>query len=431
MTYPEEHTASLIADLKAKHKAMQNTRTPPAKTRANDHVMATDTRANDRADTMTDMDANTSNAILPDSPVPLQVNRDDSSHDDDSIAAKIAKLRESIATLDKDLDNRISTLERTWAREDMDLDERLEKTGATRLNKLEQHWAKLAQRIATLKSKIMHVNLKTDALDQTVVRDVEEPVEDVPAEEDALDQTMVRDVEDHGEEAMAEEVALDQMTKVRCVDEPEEVTDEEAPAAAVILAPVGAQVEARDDRDSGEDGQPMTTDRYTSDDTDSEDGTVPMIVTPPKLPPAPDPIPSSAFKIAVNTVSGPKSGQDHKPELTFTSPPTTAPAQPSDNYDREWLQTSPPPDPYAPKPSKPRSTPTNASDQPSANYDKEWLQTSPPPDPSVPTPKRDSRNRQSTGYQTKPRRTHPCPSLRLPPGSQRPRWPSLQRVYGL
>ncbi|EJK53056.1 hypothetical protein THAOC_27575 [Thalassiosira oceanica] len=41
MTYPEERTASLIADLKAKLKAMQDTRTPPAKTRANDHVMAT------------------------------------------------------------------------------------------------------------------------------------------------------------------------------------------------------------------------------------------------------------------------------------------------------------------------------------------------------------------------------------------------------
>ncbi|EJK70457.1 hypothetical protein THAOC_08184, partial [Thalassiosira oceanica] len=147
---------------------------------------------------------------------------------------------------------------------------------------------------------------------------------------------MVRDVEDHGEEPIAEEVALDLMTKVRCVDEPGEdalsVTDEEAPAAAVILAQVeahaeaqvGAQVEARDDRDSGEDGQPMTTDPYNFDDTDSEAGT----------------------------------------------------------------------------PSKPRSTPTNAPDQPSANYNQEWLQTSPPPDPSVPTPKRDSRNRQSTGYQT-------------------------------
>ncbi|EJK65097.1 hypothetical protein THAOC_14096, partial [Thalassiosira oceanica] len=221
-----------------------------------------------------------------------------------------------------------------------------------------------------------------------------------------------KDDEEPREDASAEEVALDQMTKVRCVDEPGEdalsLTDEEAPAAAVILAQVeahveaqeGAQVEARDDRDSGEDGQPMTTDPSNFDETDSEseNGTVPMIVTPPKLPPAPDPIPSTAFKIAVNTVSGHKSDQDHKPELTVMSHPTTAPDQPSAK-DREWLQTSPPPDPYAPKPSKPRSTPTNASDQPSATYDKEWLQTSPPPDPSVPTPKRDSRNRQSTGYQ--------------------------------
>mmetsp|Transcript_17379 Transcript_17379/g.38457 ORF Transcript_17379/g.38457 Transcript_17379/m.38457 type:complete len:427 (-) Transcript_17379:1847-3127(-) len=249
--------------------------------------------------------------------------------------------------------------------------------------------------------------------DEEPRKDDEEPREDASAEEVVLDQTMVRDVEEHGEEPMAEEVALDQMTKVRCVDEPGEdalsLTDEEAPAAAVILAQVeahveaqeGAQVEARDDRDSGEDGQPMTTDPSNFDDTDSEseDGTVPMIVTPPKLPPAPDPIPSTAFKIAVNTVSGHKSDQDHKPELTVMSHPTTAPDQPSAKYDREWLQTSPPPDPYAPKPSKPRSTPTNASDQPSATYDKEWLQTSPPPDPSVPTPKRDSRNRQSTGYQ--------------------------------
>ncbi|EJK57819.1 hypothetical protein THAOC_22100 [Thalassiosira oceanica] len=209
--------------------------------------------------------------------------------------------------------------------------------------------------------------------DEEPRKDDEEPREDASAEEVVLDQTMVRDVEEHGEEPMAEEVALDQMTKVRCVDEPGEdalsLTDEEAPAAAVILAQVeahveaqeGAQVEARDDRDSGEDGQPMTTDPSNFDETDSEseDGTVPMIVTPPKLPPAPDPIPSTAFKIAVNTVSGHKSDQDHKPE----------------------------------------STPTNASDQPSATYDKEWLQTSPPPDPSVPTPKRDSRNRQSTGYQ--------------------------------
>ncbi|EJK68175.1 hypothetical protein THAOC_10669, partial [Thalassiosira oceanica] len=220
-------------------------------------------------------------------------------------------------------------------------------------------------------------------------RDDEEPREDASAEEVVLDQTMVRDVEEHGEEPMAKEVALDQMTKVRCVDEPGEdalsLTDEEAPAAAVILAQVeahveaqeGAQVEARDDRDSEEDGQPMTTDPSNFDDTDSEDGTVPMIVTPPKLPPAPDPIPSTAFKLAVNTVSGLNPDRDHKPELTFMSHPTTAPDQPSA-----------------------KSTPMNTSNQPSANYDREWLQTSPPPDPPVPTPKRVSRNRQSTDYHT-------------------------------
>ncbi|EJK64504.1 hypothetical protein THAOC_14754, partial [Thalassiosira oceanica] len=72
-------------------------------------------------------------------------------------------------------------------------------------------------------------------------------------------------------------VALDQLTKVRCVGEDAlSPTDEVALAAAVIL-----QVEAQDNRDSGEDRQPMTTDTYNFDDTDSENGTVPMIVTPP------------------------------------------------------------------------------------------------------------------------------------------------------
>ncbi|EJK56274.1 hypothetical protein THAOC_23879, partial [Thalassiosira oceanica] len=79
---------------------------------------------------------------------------------------------------------------------------------------------------------------------------------------------------------MTEEVALDQMTKVRCVNEPGEdallVTDKKAvimaQVEAQVEAPVEAQVEARDDRDSGEDGQLMTTDPYTFEDTDSEDG---------------------------------------------------------------------------------------------------------------------------------------------------------------
>ncbi|EJK64428.1 hypothetical protein THAOC_14836 [Thalassiosira oceanica] len=188
---------------------------------------------------------------------------------------------------------------------------------------------------------------------------------------------------------------------------------EDIPAEEVVLGTTDVSAEEvvlgttvfRDDEDPGEDGPPTTLDLYNFDDSDSEDGIVPMPVTNPTPPTDPDPplkdsTPSAPFHIEVNTVFEPESNQDHKPELTFTSPPTTAPYKPSDNYDREWLQTSPPPDPHAPKPTKPRSTPTNASGQPSANYDKEWLQTSPPPDPSVPTPKRDSRNRQSTGYQT-------------------------------
>ncbi|EJK51985.1 hypothetical protein THAOC_28790, partial [Thalassiosira oceanica] len=227
----------LIADLKAKLKAMQDTRTPPAKTRANDHVMAT----------------------IPWriwTPTPATLPYQTRLYLCKSIRRFHAKLRESIATLDKDLDNRISTLER-------------------------------------LKS--------TDALDQTVVREVEEHGEDTMTEEVALDQmTKVRCVDEPREDIMAEEVVLDQMNKIRCVDEPGEdallVTDEKAvilaQVEAQVEAPVDAQVEARDDRDSGEDGQPMTTDPYTFEDTDSEDGIVPMIVTPPKLPPAPDPIPN-------------------------------------------------------------------------------------------------------------------------------------------
>ncbi|EJK54688.1 hypothetical protein THAOC_25663, partial [Thalassiosira oceanica] len=156
------NTASLIADLKANLKALQDTRTHPAKTHANDHVMEADARVN-------------------------------ITNHEERTASLIADLKANNARIDALLAN-------------------------------------------------MHVNLKTDA--------------------------QWFEMLNHGEEAMAEEVALDQMIKVRCVDEPGEdalsVTDEEAPAAAVILAQVeahaeaqvGAQVEARDDRDSGEDGQP-------------------------------------------------------------------------------------------------------------------------------------------------------------------------------
>lgn len=99
---------------------------------------------------------------------------------------------------------------------------------------------------------------KEVVLGTTVTRDDEEPGEDVPAEEDALDQTVVRDVEEQGEDALAEEVALDQMT-VRCVDEPGEdapiVKAEEAPTAADISGHIKAHLEARNNRDSGEDNQ--------------------------------------------------------------------------------------------------------------------------------------------------------------------------------
>ncbi|EJK58941.1 hypothetical protein THAOC_20894, partial [Thalassiosira oceanica] len=203
----------------------------------------------------------------------------------------------------------------------------------------------------------------------------------VSAEEVVLGTTVGRDDEEPGED--------------------DEEPGEDVSAEEVVL---GTTV-FRDYEDPGEDGPPTTTDLFTFVDTDSEDGIVPMPVTNPTPPTDPDPplknsTPSAPFHIEVNTVFEPKSAQDHKPELTFTFPPSTAPNQPSDNYDREWLQTCPPPDPNAPEPSKPRSTPKNAPDQPSANHDQEWLQTSPPPDPPVPTPKRDSRDRQSTGYQT-------------------------------
>ncbi|EJK65594.1 hypothetical protein THAOC_13526 [Thalassiosira oceanica] len=118
MTYPEEHTASLIADLKANLKALQDTRTHPAKTHANDHVMEADARVN-------------------------------ITNHEERTASLIADLKANNARIDALLAN-------------------------------------------------MHVNLKTDALDQTLVWDVEEPVKNVPAEEDALDQTMVRDVEPRG-----------------------------------------------------------------------------------------------------------------------------------------------------------------------------------------------------------------------------------------
>ncbi|EJK44183.1 hypothetical protein THAOC_37300 [Thalassiosira oceanica] len=181
-----------------------------------------------------------------------------------------------------------------------------------------------------------YIPAEEDALDQTEVRDVEEPGKDVSAEEVVLDTTVDRDGEEPGEDASPEGIALDRKT-------------------------------ARDYDESGEDEPPTKSDNF--DDTDSEDGTVPKPVINPSPPPASDPTlqdrpPSTPFRLKVNTVSGPKSDHDHKPELTFTS------------------------------------TPTNASDQPSANYDQEWLQTSPPPDPSVPTPKRDSRNRQSRDYHT-------------------------------
>ncbi|EJK64851.1 hypothetical protein THAOC_14367 [Thalassiosira oceanica] len=185
---------------------------------------------------------------------------------------------------------------------------------------------------------------------------------DVPAEEDALDQTAVRDAEEAGEDVSAEEVVL-ATTVERDNEEPGadvEEPGEDTSAEEVVLDPI----EVRDDEElgkeaPGKEARQPSIDPHTFDDTESKDGTGPKPVTNPTPPPA-----STPFRLKVHTVSGPKSVQDHKPELTFTS------------------------------------TPTNTSDQPSANYDQEWLQTSPPPDPSVPTPKRESRNRQSTDYHT-------------------------------
>ncbi|EJK76807.1 hypothetical protein THAOC_01411 [Thalassiosira oceanica] len=273
---------------------------------------------------------------------------------------------------------------------------------------------------AAFRFGLSDVPAEEDALDQTAVQDAEEAGEDVSAEEVVLAATVERDneepgadVEEPGEDTSAEEVVLD--TTVDRGDEepgedasPDDVASDRTTARGnadprddtlttdVVLDPI----EVRDDEELGEEApgeeeRLPTNDPSNFDDTVSEDGIVPKPVANPAPPPA-----STPFRLKVNTVSGPKSNHDHKPELTFTSPPTTAPDQPSDNYDREWLQTSPPPDPNAPEPSKPRSTPTNAPDQPSANYDQEWLQTSPPPDPPVPTPKRESRNRQSTDYHT-------------------------------
>jgi len=247
------------------------------------------------------------------------------------------------------------------------------------------HWAKLDAKIKA----------ERDASWAKFYAEMKVVVEDTLAKEDALDQTEVRDVEEPGEHVSAEEVVLG-----TTLDPDDEEPGEDVSAEEVVLGTTVFR-----DEDPGEDGPPTTSDLYNFDDSDSEDGMVPMPVTNPTPPTDPDPplkdsTPSAPFHIEVNTVFEPKSAQDHQPELTFTSPPSTAPNQPSDNYDREWLQTCPPPDPNAPEPSKPRSTPKNAPDQPSANQDQEWLQTSPPPDPPVPTPKRESRNRQSTDYHT-------------------------------
>ena len=94
---------------------------------------------------------------------------------------------------------------------------------------------------------------------------------------------------------------------------------------------------------------------------------MPTSVPPATIPPAPDPPlrkatrvnatspPSQPFRMAVNTVSGPSSTQAPEPALTIVShpptpPPRNTPDEPLANYDREWLQTSPPPDPSLPKP---------------------------------------------------------------------------------
>ncbi|EJK51157.1 hypothetical protein THAOC_29695, partial [Thalassiosira oceanica] len=179
--------------------------------------------------------------------------------------------------------------------------------------------------------------------DEEPGEDVEEPGEDVSAEEVVLGTTVDRDDEEPGEDASPDDVALDRQLTTDIVLDPIEVRDDEE---------LGEEAPGKEER------QP-SIDPHNFDDTDSEDGTVPKPVANPTPPPA-----STPFRLKVHTVSGPMSDHDHKPELTFTS------------------------------------TPTNAPDQPSANYDQEWLQTSPPPDPPDPTPKQDSRNRQSTGYQT-------------------------------
>ncbi|EJK71675.1 hypothetical protein THAOC_06862, partial [Thalassiosira oceanica] len=131
----------------------------------------------------------------------------------------------------------------------------------------------------------------------TQVRDDEEPQkndekprEETSAEEVVLGTTVDRDDEEPGED--------------------DEEPGEDVSAEEVVL---GTTTVFRDDEDPGEDGPPTTSDLYNFDDTDSEDGNVPTPVTNPTPPPA-----STPFRLQVNTVSGPKSVQDHKPELTFT-----------------------------------------------------------------------------------------------------------------
>ncbi|EJK46763.1 hypothetical protein THAOC_34553, partial [Thalassiosira oceanica] len=158
------------------------------------------------------------------------------------------------------------------------------------------------------------------------------------AEEVVLDTTVDRGDEEPGEDASPGDVALDRKTARGNADPRDDTLTTD-----VVLDPI----EVRDDEEVqeealGEEARLPTNDPCNFVDTASEDGIVPMPVTNPTPPTDPDPplkdsTPSAPFHIEVNTVFEPKSAQDHKPELTFTSPPSTAPNQPSDNYDREWL----------------------------------------------------------------------------------------------
>ncbi|EJK49327.1 hypothetical protein THAOC_31807 [Thalassiosira oceanica] len=217
----------------------------------------------------------------------------------DRIEADLEDIRKSLKTIKE-------AFQADLKRADAERDAHWAKLDAKIKAERDAHWAKLdakLRRSATLAGR--------------KVRDVEEPGEHVSAEEVVLGTTLDPDDEEPGEDVSAEEVVL------------------------------GTTVFR--DEDPGEDGPPTTSDLYNFDDSDSEDGMVPMPVTNPTPPTDPD------------------------PPLKDSTPPHRSIS---------------------------KSTPTNAPDQPSANHDQEWLQTSPPPDPPVPTPKRESRNRQSTDYHT-------------------------------